>query len=145
MEETDYGEYDEEDMAGSFPRPAPAASVPYNDYGISFSGSLMPKSILKASTMLNSTPKKDLALAGDWAEQLQRTASPKKQDRQALRERQSVMGAPLVDTAPPLAASIAGKAFSTTMDIMNSLWAPSASIAGHGLQASSVGGKGFEV
>jgi nuclear pore complex protein Nup98-Nup96 len=145
MEETDYGEFDEEDMAGSFPKPAPTAPAPYNDYGISFSGSLMPKSILKASTMLNSTPKKDLALAGDWAEQLQRTASPKKQDRQALRERQSVMGAPPVDTAPPLAASIAGKAFSTTMDIMNSLWAPSASIAGHGLQASSVGGKGFEV
>ncbi|KAI4721019.1 hypothetical protein E4T48_02648 [Aureobasidium sp. EXF-10727] len=145
MEEgTDYEEMDEQDMAGSFPRPAPAAQAPYNDYGISFSGSLMPKSILKASTMLNGTPKKDLTLAGDWAEQLQRTASPKKQDRQALRERQSVMGAAPVDTAPPLAASIAGKAFSTTMDIMNSLWAPSASVAGHALQTSTVGGKGFE-
>ncbi|KEQ62662.1 uncharacterized protein M437DRAFT_48873 [Aureobasidium melanogenum CBS 110374] len=141
-EEMDYEEMDGQDMAGSFPEPA--AQAPYNDYGISFSGSLMPKSILKASTMLNGTPKKDLALAGDWAEQLQRTASPKKQDRQALRERQSVMGAAPVDTAPPLAASIAGKAFSTTMDIMNSLWAPSASVAGHGLQTSTVGGKGFE-
>lgn len=142
-EEMEYEEMDGQDMAGSFP--APAAQAPYNDYGISFSGSLMPKSILKASTMLNGTPKKDLALAGDWAEQLQRTASPKKQDRQALRERQSVMGAAPVDTAPPLAASIAGKAFSTTMDIMNSLWAPSASVAGHALQQSTVGGKGFEV
>ncbi|CAD0089018.1 unnamed protein product [Aureobasidium mustum] len=143
MEEgMDYEEMDGQDMAGSFP--APAAQAPYNDYGISFSGSLMPKSILKASTMLSGTPKKDLALAGDWAEQLQRTASPKKQDRQALRERQSVIGAAPIDTAPPLAASIAGKAFSTTMDIMNSLWAPSASVAGHGLQTSTVGGKGFE-
>ncbi|THZ60174.1 hypothetical protein D6C86_05164 [Aureobasidium pullulans] len=143
-EEMEYEEMSEQDMVGSFPEPAPAAQAPYNDYGVSFSGSLMPKSILKASTMLNGTPKKNLALAGDWAEQLQRTASPKKQDRQALRERQSVMGAPLVDTAPPLAASIAGKAFSTTMDIMNSLWAPSASVAGNALQASTVGGKGFE-
>ncbi|KAG9730868.1 hypothetical protein KCU59_g12630, partial [Aureobasidium melanogenum] len=97
-EEMDYEEMDGQDMAGSFP--APAVQAPYNDYGISFSGSLMPKSILKASTMLNGTPKKDLVLAGDWAEQLQRTASPKKQDRQALRERQSVMGAAPVDTAP---------------------------------------------
>ncbi|KAI5206092.1 hypothetical protein E4T39_02718 [Aureobasidium subglaciale] len=145
MEEEMYDEeISEQDMAGSFPRPESVAPAPYNDYGVSVGGSLMPKSILKASTMLNGTPKKDLTLAGDWAEQLQRTASPKKQDRQALRERQSVMGAPPVDTAPPLAASIAGKAFSTTMDIMNSLWGPSASVVGPALQASSVGGKGFE-
>ncbi|KAH0311177.1 hypothetical protein KCU71_g7785, partial [Aureobasidium melanogenum] len=64
-EEMDYEEMNGQDMAGSFP--ASAAQPPYNDYGISFSGSLMPKSILKASTMLNGTPKKDLALAGDWA------------------------------------------------------------------------------
>ncbi|KAI5244240.1 hypothetical protein E4T42_07158 [Aureobasidium subglaciale] len=145
MEEEMYDEeMSEQDMAGSYPRPELVASAPYNDYGVSFSGSFMPKSILKASTMLNGTPKKDLTLAGDWAEQLQRTASPKKQDRQALRERQSVMGAPPVDTAPPLTASIAGKAFSTTMDIMNSLWGPPVSVAGPALQASSVGGKGFE-
>jgi nuclear pore complex protein Nup98-Nup96 len=144
-EEMEDEEMSGQDMAGSYPKPAIAAPTSYNDYGVSFGGSLMPKSILKASTMLNGTPKKGLALAGDWAEQLQRTASPKKQDRQALRERQSVMGVPSVDTAPPFAASIAGKAFSTTMDIMNSLWAPSAPIAGNALQASVVGGKGFEV
>lgn len=140
-------EMSEQDMAGSFPKPAEIAPASYNnDFGVSFGGSLMPKSILKASTMLNGTPKKDFALAGDWAEQLQRTASPKKRDRQALRERQSVMGAPPVDNAPPpFAASVAGKAFSTTMDIMNSLWAPSAYVASNALQTSTVGGRGFEV
>lgn len=142
-DESEDGYVSEQEMASSLTRPAPTSYN--NDFGVSFSGSLMPKSILKASTMLNGTPKKDLTLAGDWAEQLQRTASPKKQDRQALRERQSVMGVPPVDTAPPLAASIAGKAFSTTMDIMNSLWAPSTAPGVNALQTSTVGGKGFEV
>lgn len=127
----------EQDLVGSFPEPAPA-------FGDNFSGSIMPKSILKTSNFWG-TPKKDLALTGDWAEQLQRTVSPKKQDRQALRERQSVMGErPLNNNSnAPFAASLAGgKAFSTTMDIMNSLWAPAAST---NRNKTTAGGKGFEV
>ena len=108
----------------------------------SLSASVMPKSILKQSIFLAAgTPRKDLALTGDWAEQLQRTVSPKKQDRHALRERQSVVGAP---PAPTFAASVAGKAFRTTMDIMNSLWEPSASFTGNAQKTTSEG-KGFEV
>lgn len=98
----------------------------------------MPKSILKQSTLFTAgTPKRHLALTGDWAEQLQRTVSPKKQDRHALRERQgSVM-----DAAPLNKSVFAASTFNTTMDIMNSLWEPSGNL----LKRSTGGAKGFEV
>ena len=57
--------------------------------------SVMPRSILKNSQLLRSgfgTPSKGpLVFEDDWANQLQRTISPKKQDRQALRESQGVV------------------------------------------------------
>lgn len=129
-------EVSEQDGVSSFHEPAQQPN---------FGASLMPKSILKQSTFFaTGTPKKDLALTGDWAEQLQRTVSPKKQDRHALRERQaSVMGGGPVAN-PIFGASVAGKAFNTTMDIMNSLWEPATSTTGNALK-NSVGGKGFEV
>lgn len=123
----------EQDIVGSFPEPA---------FGDNFSESIMPKSILKTSYW--GTPKKDITLTGDWAEQLQRTVSPKKQDRQALRQRQSVMGEHPVNNAPFAASLAGGKAFSTTMDIMNSLWAPAASTNANKIKTTA-GGKGFEV
>lgn len=115
------------------------------DFSSPESAPIMPKSILKQSVLFPvGTPKKDLGLTGDWAEQLQRTVSPKKQDRHALRERQaSVMGAAPVNKAP-LSASVANKAFSTTMDIMNSLWEPVVPTTKNGTK-NTAGGKGFEV
>lgn len=127
---------DEEVMetAGAFPEPVQQPI---------FGASLKPKSILKNSTMLmGGTPKKEFALTGDWAEQLQRTVSPKKQDRHALRERQATAIGAASTTKPLFGASVAGKAFNTTMDIMNSLWEPAAPT--HSLKTSSAG-KGFEV
>ncbi|KAL1297492.1 hypothetical protein AAFC00_005011 [Neodothiora populina] len=128
-------EITEQDIVGPLVEPGPHGR---------FGASMMPKSILKTSTLFApGTPKKDLAFTDDWAEQLQRTVSPQKRDRHALRERQaSVMGAGAPENAT-FAASVAGKAFSTTMDIMNSLWEPSASVTGNPLKTSA-GAKGFE-
>ncbi|GAB7353807.1 hypothetical protein MBLNU459_g4186t1 [Dothideomycetes sp. NU459] len=124
----------EQSVVGSFPEP----SALNNDFGVS----TLPKSILKTTSFFG-TPKKDLTLTGDWAEQLQRTVSPKKQDRQAIRERASVMGAAPVNNAAFAGSHAGGKAFSTTMDIMNSLWAPAASTAANATKTTA-GKKGFE-
>jgi nuclear pore complex protein Nup98-Nup96 len=89
-----------------------------------------PKSILKNTTsrrrMSFGTPTKvNLDLDADWAEQLQRTISPKKQDRVALRQNQDVLlqlddleAAPQADHSMPAD----GNEFRNSMDLMNSLW-----------------------
>lgn len=64
---------------------------------------------------------------GDWAEELRRTISPRKQDRQALRESQArVMQHKEDNTEMTPKASIrqhtAQPAFATTMDLMNSIF-----------------------
>jgi nuclear pore complex protein Nup98-Nup96 len=87
-----------------------------------------PKSILKASQVLKpnfGTPSKAQAVFDDdWANQLQRTISPRKQDRTALRESQ---GHALRehDRSPTFASrSVADRPFATPMDLMNSLFGP---------------------
>jgi nuclear pore complex protein Nup98-Nup96 len=109
MEEDDYEEenQDELSMVGAYPPPAASPAKP----------------ILKASTM--GTPGKALInIDGDWAEQLQRTISPRKQNRDALREVQSKV---LLDRAyepmKPSATKAANKKdFRTSIDIMHSLF-----------------------
>lgn len=81
------------------------------------------KSPTKAT--VSGTPGKPLLdLDGDWAEQLQRTISPRKQNREVLREAQSKM---LLDKAfspiKPKAASQVN--FRSSIDIMNSMFKPS--------------------
>lgn len=85
-----------------------------------------PKSILKASQVFKpsfGTPSKSQAVFDDdWANQLQRTISPRKQDRTALRESQ---GHALRehDRSPTQAAQLANaRPFATHMDLMNSLF-----------------------
>ncbi|KAJ8109217.1 hypothetical protein OPT61_g7624 [Boeremia exigua] len=85
-----------------------------------------PKSILKASQVFKpsfGTPSKGHAVFDDdWADQLQRTISPRKQDRTALRESQ---GHALrdYDRSPTFAAqSLKARPFATHMDLMNSLF-----------------------
>ncbi|KAF2628709.1 hypothetical protein BU25DRAFT_490343 [Macroventuria anomochaeta] len=85
-----------------------------------------PKSILKASQVFKpnfGTPSKGQAVFDDdWANQLQRTISPRKQDRTALRESQ---GHALRehDRSPTFAApSVNARPFATHMDLMNSLF-----------------------
>ncbi|KAL8734462.1 MAG: hypothetical protein Q9181_003165 [Wetmoreana brouardii] len=107
------------DMAGSFPQ---------LDGG--FEQKLVPISILKktqATSVLGTPGKLDFNESGDWAEELRRTISPRKQDRQALRESQArVMQSPSNknDTTPKanIKHNTIQPGFATTMDLMNSIF-----------------------
>ncbi|KIW77684.1 hypothetical protein Z517_07516 [Fonsecaea pedrosoi CBS 271.37] len=108
-DDSDYEDTDNEvSMVGSYPPPIVSPGKP----------------ILKPSTA--GTPGKALInIDGDWAEQLQRTISPRKQNRDALRQVQSKV---LLDrTYEPMKPSFDFKnvnksEFRTSIDIMNSLF-----------------------
>jgi nuclear pore complex protein Nup98-Nup96 len=107
-------------------------------------GSMKPKSILKASQVLRpgaGTPLKGHAQVfdDDWANQLQRTISPKKQDRHALRESQGHALREPDATITKFSQSNNGRSLKTGLDLMESLWgeteeqkAPKR--AGHGIE-----------
>jgi nuclear pore complex protein Nup98-Nup96 len=111
VDASDDDEKDENEvsMAGSYPPPLASPTRP----------------ILKASTM--GTPGKGLInIDGDWAEQLQRTISPRKQNRDALREVQSKV---LLDRVyepmkpgSPASINLGKRDFRTSIDIMHSLF-----------------------
>lgn len=90
--------------------------------------------------------------SGDWAKELQRTISPRKQDRQALRENQSNVfedqGVNREDTPKAIAKSNgAGNTLATSIDLMNSLFGQEQTRKSvRGVQQAANGqGKGFEV
>ncbi|KAH7562317.1 hypothetical protein BM1_01837 [Bipolaris maydis] len=89
-------------------------------------GSLMPKSILKAGQFLKpatGTPSKaQPVFDDDWANQLQRTISPKKQDRQALRESQGHVLREQELQPTNFSQSFRGRPMTTAMDLMDSLF-----------------------
>ncbi|KAF2130193.1 hypothetical protein P153DRAFT_313762 [Dothidotthia symphoricarpi CBS 119687] len=91
-----------------------------------FRGSLKPKSILKASQVTRpgfGTPSKGKPVFDDdWANQLQRTISPKKQDRQALRETQSNGMREHESIDLKLSQSVGRRTLTTPMDLMESLF-----------------------
>ncbi|KAH3918838.1 hypothetical protein HBH56_025380 [Parastagonospora nodorum] len=92
-----------------------------------FKGSLKPKSILKASQVLRpgqGTPSKNhqQVFDDDWANQLQRTISPKKQDRHALRESQGNALRDHNGAVAKMAQSTNGRNLTTAMDLMESLF-----------------------
>jgi nuclear pore complex protein Nup98-Nup96 len=91
-----------------------------------FRSTLKPKSILKASMIARpglGTPSKVQAVFDDdWANQLQRTVSPRKQDRQALRETQGNVQREHSANMPIFSQSIGGRQFTTAMDLMDSLF-----------------------
>ncbi|MCJ1472218.1 Nuclear pore complex protein Nup98-Nup96 [Lambiella insularis] len=134
---------DDTDMVGAFPQVAE-----YDD-GEVRDENMFPKSILKASRMDYGTPGKSLFHMGDdWAEQLQRTISPRKQDRQALRQSQALLFDESVHEreetpitrAPPRDA----KGFATSIDLMNSLFGKEqARKSGRSVKQTG-SGKGFE-
>lgn len=105
-----------------------------------------PRSILRTYDAGATPMKQHFDFNDDWAAQLQRTVSPRKQDRQALREIQNMaFEDPPADHAasvfnPPAPAAT----FNTTLDIMNSLWGrpDSASVNG---KRSSTNAQGFKV
>ncbi|KAL8949662.1 MAG: hypothetical protein Q9222_004242 [Ikaeria aurantiellina] len=108
------------DMVGSFPQLD----------GNSEQGNVMPKSILKTiqPAMSLGTPRmKEFNENGDWAQELRRTISPRKQDRQALRGSQARVLQPdnaKNDTTPKASVRQNGTkpGFASTMDLMNSIF-----------------------
>ncbi|KAI9725915.1 MAG: hypothetical protein M1828_002242 [Chrysothrix sp. TS-e1954] len=83
-----------------------------------------PKSILKASQknlIDDSTPAK-IVMNDDWANQLQRTLSPKKQDRRVLRQTQSQLLDQMDRRVEASPTSKPSQPFTTSVDIMNSLF-----------------------
>lgn len=135
---------DDMEMAGSFP-PGDLDSATAD----SSEGIIGPILRFMGQDELDGTPKK-LAFNpnGDWAEELQRTISPRKQDRQALRQNQALVLEDLIidrgDTpkaVPGMNGS--GDQLKTSIDLMNSLFGEEqARRKGLGVKAKA---KGFEV
>jgi nuclear pore complex protein Nup98-Nup96 len=117
--ESEAGSDEDEDleMAGSFP--TPHHTVEHDN---------TTRTVMSGfESMQRGTPAKQrLDLSGDWADQLQRTISPRKQDRDALREMQAsaFLDRKLQDDTPKEASTAAGrqKGFTTSIDLMNSLF-----------------------
>ncbi|KKY18541.1 putative nucleoporin [Phaeomoniella chlamydospora] len=124
---------DEMEMAGSFPQPDPATEQEDE----STFGATHPH--------LGTPGRRGLDLEGDWAEQLVRTISPRKQDRETLREMQSKF---LIDIDSPPASVTKPKTrkneFHTSIDVMNSLFGQHEERMSEARKKQSVGGKGFE-
>lgn len=101
--ENDMSEDEAMDMAGAFPAHAEVDSPP----------KLMPGT--------PGRPLLDIDFDGDWAEQLQRTISPRKQNRDALREAQSKA---ILDRefSPMKPGANDKKSFKTSIDVMHALF-----------------------
>ena len=134
---SDQEESDEEmDMVGSFP---------HNDGAAEQDNESPARPAFMASQQPWGTPGQPLIdLDGDWAEQLQQTISPRKQNREALRE---VQGKVLLDRnqQPAKRPQSSNKnEFRTSIDVMNSLFGKHEErMALSRMQES--GGSGFEV
>ncbi|CAG5140466.1 uncharacterized protein ALTATR162_LOCUS716 [Alternaria atra] len=91
-----------------------------------FRSTLKPKSILKASQFMKpgtGTPSKaQPVFDDDWANQLQRTISPKKQDRYALRESQGNVLREHESQPTNFSQSFGARQMTTAMDLMDSLF-----------------------
>jgi nuclear pore complex protein Nup98-Nup96 len=115
---------EDEEIVGSYP--GYDFSTELQNRAVSPEKTFQPrKSILKSNRFGPlGTPAKP-AMSGDWTEQLQRTLSPRKQDRQALRESQALVmhdkGSDDMFKLKPHNL-VNGVGFSTPMDLMNSLY-----------------------
>lgn len=138
-------EDDDMEMAGSFP-----LGDMDNATADSSEGFIGPTLRFMGQDELDGTPKKLIFNRnGDWAEELQRTISPRKQDRQALRQNQALVLEDLIidrgDT-PKAAPEMNGTSdqLKTSIDLMNSLFGEEqARRKGLGIQKAKA--KGFEV
>lgn len=116
-------------MAGSFPGLDGNMDVDNEAprYSPKPRSSMQPKSILKPTqrqaSIFGSPIRTRPGSNAGWADQLQRTLSPKKQDRQALRESQGqILSRQRSPDVPRKAFSKDSNPFATSIDIMNSLW-----------------------
>ncbi|RMZ90805.1 hypothetical protein DV736_g1962, partial [Chaetothyriales sp. CBS 134916] len=101
---------DDMNMAGSYPAPAGPA--------LNFDSPSKP--ILKPGGAAGTPVRPLLDFEGDWAEQLQRTISPRKQNRDALREAQSKV---LLNRAyEPIKPNVRKNEFRSSIDVMNAIF-----------------------
>ncbi|KAK2731766.1 hypothetical protein FQN57_003173 [Myotisia sp. PD_48] len=113
---------EEMDMAGSFPLPNQTVELiptidPYSK------GQNFLKSMAKSNSPINN----ELNVSGNWAQQLQRTISPRKQDRHALRDIQDQI---FLDKSRENTPTVGNKKtmqmqppqFTSSIDLMNSLF-----------------------
>lgn len=126
FEDDESDSVEDQDMAGSFPAPS-RTTEPLFAKKPAFDASVQPKSILKASvarrSLVDTSSNGTLDLHGDWAEQLQRTVSPKKRDRFALRESQgNVLRPQDGETQQFLKSTVKEKPITNSIDLMQSIW-----------------------
>ncbi|KAL9020884.1 MAG: hypothetical protein Q9185_001847 [Variospora sp. 1 TL-2023] len=137
------GDRHQPDMAGSFPQVD----------GSHQQENIMDRSVLgnmDLITGLDTPGKLVFNDEGDWAEELRRTISPRKQDRQALRESQARVLQPKDDgndTTPK--ATVAGyqngqPTFATTLDLMHSIFPEEQGRAKKGISRRAGQGKAFQ-
>ena len=129
---------EDQEMAGSFPQSdlttelSGASNSLYKNASVNGNGVPMPKSILKSRKQSDhlrqgTQTRRELRLGGDWVDQLQRTMSPRKQDREALRQSRANF---LQETEEDGHAIPQGKTrtvstghgIHTSIDLMNSLF-----------------------
>jgi nuclear pore complex protein Nup98-Nup96 len=141
---SEFGSVQDQEMAGSFPL---AQSTEHTTaFGFPVANAREPKSILKRSASnLLGTPGKinKVDFGADWTEQLQRTVSPRKQDRQALRESQAVYLQERENDQPSTKVADTGKTFNTSIDLMHSLFGQSTRQKVSAIRGGA--SKGFEV
>jgi nuclear pore complex protein Nup98-Nup96 len=109
---------DEIEMAGAYP-------IGDDTMEQATGGGSLKSTFQRLSRPQESPAKVRLDLSGNWTEQLQRTISPRKQDRQALREMQGNLFTGRNGMDNPKAKAVADdreKGFVTSIDLMNSLF-----------------------
>ncbi|KAI9688364.1 MAG: hypothetical protein M1822_001313 [Bathelium mastoideum] len=150
LDELDHNE--DQQMAGSFPVGGPTVDRRANAYNEPHLISpFKPKSILKApeaAATTSDTPTRRVRaeFLADWAEQLQRTISPRKPNRGVLKESQGNLLRHMEEQDHKIASktSLAGKGFQNSIDVMNSLFGQDNNkLAGKGTKLSA-SAKGFE-
>lgn len=143
--ESESGE--DQEMAGSFPltrTTEPTAALRFEEEDL-----FAHPDALFGLSMANGlgTPMKP-NFAATWTEQLQRTVSPRKQDRRALRESQAVylraVDEPSTSLSPSKPAKSAKK-LTTSIDLMNELFGQSTAKKNVAPPKQSAGVKGLEV
>jgi len=111
-------EGDEVEMAGTYP-------IADDTMERAIAGSQLKPTFQRLKQPQGSPAKAQLDLSGNWTEQLQRTISPRKQDRQALRELQGNIFSERNEMDSPKAKAATDdreRGFVTSIDLMNSLF-----------------------
>lgn len=141
----------DQEMAGSYPEAGNTAEHDDDsqdedvDVAIETPGAML-RARLRALKTSGTPMKKQFALGDDWTNALQKTISPKKQDRALLKSLIDIHGNDTRPDADPVPVSRRvvsdGRGFATSIDLMNSLFGQTRSPVKAKVPATS---KGFEV